>query len=113
MTDPDVGFKTFQAVLRRDPQRHEFTKLLERRLYYLHRTVEDSKGYRVLPGVDTLLPKLIDSGYLLGLVTGNVEAAAHIKLHLRGSRQHKFTVAQLRGADAHYAVASLIEGPPL
>ena len=28
-----------------------------------------------------MLPKLIDDGYLLGLVTGNVEAAAHIKLH--------------------------------
>jgi len=81
MTDPDVGRKTFQAVLHRDPERQEFTKLLERRLYYLHATVEDSQTYRVLPGVDDLLPKLIDTGYLLGLVTGNVEAAAHIKLH--------------------------------
>jgi phosphoglycolate phosphatase-like HAD superfamily hydrolase len=27
------------------------------------------------------LPKLIDDGYLLGLVTGNLEAVAHIKLH--------------------------------
>ena len=41
----------------------------------------DSKGYRVLAGVETLLPRLIDDGYLLGLVTGNIEAAAHIKLH--------------------------------
>jgi phosphoglycolate phosphatase-like HAD superfamily hydrolase len=31
--------------------------------------------------VEELLPKLIEDGYLLGLVTGNVEAAAHIKLH--------------------------------
>ncbi len=81
MTDPDVGRKTFQAVLHRDPERHEFTKLLERRLYYLHSTVEESKDYRVLPGVEDLLPTLIDGGYQLGLVTGNVEAAAHIKLH--------------------------------
>jgi phosphoglycolate phosphatase-like HAD superfamily hydrolase len=43
--------------------------------------VDDSDGYRVLPGVTELLPRLIDEGYLLGLVTGNVEAAAHIKLH--------------------------------
>ena len=48
---------------------------------YLHGAVEDSKGYKVFPGVEELLPKLIDDGYLLGLVTGNVEAAAHIKLH--------------------------------
>jgi phosphoglycolate phosphatase len=81
MTDPDVGRKTFEAVLKREPERKEFTRLLERRLHYLHRAVEESKGYKVFPGVEELLPKLIEEGYLLGLVTGNVEAAAHIKLH--------------------------------
>jgi phosphoglycolate phosphatase len=81
MTDPAVGRKTFAAVLRREPGRKEFTHLLERRLHYLHQTVEDSEGYKVLAGVDELLPKLIEDGFLLGLVTGNVEAAAHIKLH--------------------------------
>jgi phosphoglycolate phosphatase len=81
MTDPAVGRKTFEAVLKRDPDRKEFTRLMERRNFYLHQTVEESKGYEVLPGVNELLPKLIDDGYLLGIVTGNVEAAAHIKLH--------------------------------
>lgn len=81
MTDPDVGRKTFEAVLGRKPERHEFTRLLERRLHYLHRTVTESGHYRVLPGVEDLLPRLVDEGYLLGLVTGNLEAAAHIKLH--------------------------------
>jgi len=81
MTDPEVGRKTFEAVLNRKPERKEFTRLLERRLYYLHKTVAESKDYRVLAGVDDLLPKLIEEAYLLGLVTGNVEAAAHIKLH--------------------------------
>jgi phosphoglycolate phosphatase len=81
MTDPDVGRKTFQAVLHREPERKEFTRLLERRLHYLHRTVAESEDYRVLPGVQELLPRLINDGYLLGLVTGNVEAAAHVKLH--------------------------------
>jgi phosphoglycolate phosphatase-like HAD superfamily hydrolase len=81
MTDPDVGRKTFEAVLKREPERKEFTRLLERRLHYLHTTVEESKDYKVFPGVEELLPKLIEDGYLLGLVTGNVEAAAHIKLH--------------------------------
>jgi phosphoglycolate phosphatase len=81
MTDPDVGRKTFEAVLNRKPERREFIRLLERRLHYLHTTVAESKQYRVLPGVEELLPKLIEDGYLLGLVTGNVEAAAHIKLH--------------------------------
>lgn len=81
MTDPVVGRKTFEAVLNREPERKEFTRLLERRLHYLHETVAESKQYRVLAGVEELLPKLIEDGYLLGLVTGNVEAAAHVKLH--------------------------------
>ena len=33
------------------------------------------KTYLVLPSVETLLPRLIEDGYLLGLVTGNGEAA--------------------------------------
>jgi phosphoglycolate phosphatase-like HAD superfamily hydrolase len=81
MTDPAVGRATFEAVLEREPKRDEFARLLERRLHHLHETVESSDGYVVLPGVEDLLPKLLDEGYLLGLVTGNVEAAAHVKLH--------------------------------
>ncbi len=81
MTDPDVGRMTFEAVLHREPERGEFARLLERRLYYLHQTVADSTGYRVLPGAEELLLRLIEDGHLLGLVTGNLEAAAHIKLH--------------------------------
>ena len=81
MTDPDVGRQTFVAVLHRQPSRAEFAKLLERRLYYLYQTVAESAGYRLLDGVEELLPRLLDDGYQLGIVTGNLEAAAHIKLH--------------------------------
>ncbi|MCZ2403587.1 HAD family hydrolase [Paenarthrobacter sp. Z7-10] len=81
MTDPEVGRRTFQAVLKRQPERREFARLLERRLHYLYDTVADSENYRVLDGVEELLPQLIEDGYLLGIVTGNLEAAAHIKLH--------------------------------
>ena len=81
MTDPDVGRQTFVAVLHRQPSDTEFATLLERRLHHLHQAVADSKEYRVLDGVQTLLPQLLEAGYLLGLVTGNLEAAAHIKLH--------------------------------
>jgi phosphoglycolate phosphatase-like HAD superfamily hydrolase len=84
MTDPDVGRRTFEAVLHRKPTRQEFTQLLERRLFYLHAAVDESQGYRVLDGVEELLPALMKQGYLLGIVTGNVEAAAHIKLHRAG-----------------------------
>lgn len=81
MTDLDVGRQTFVAVLGRQPSRTEFARLLERRLFYLFQTVAESTGYRVLDGVEKLLPSLIDEGYLLGIVTGNLEVAAHIKLH--------------------------------
>jgi phosphoglycolate phosphatase len=81
MTDPEVGRQTFAAVMHREPERKEFTRLSERRLHYLRQTVDESEGYRVLDGVEKLLDDLIDDGYLLGLVTGNLEAAAHIKLH--------------------------------
>jgi phosphoglycolate phosphatase len=81
MTDPDVGHKTFAAVLGHEPSRAELGKLMERRLHHLYQTVADSDDYRVLDGVEELLPRMLEEGYLLGLVTGNVEAAAHIKLH--------------------------------
>ncbi len=81
MTDPDVGHKTFAAVLGHEPSRAELGKLMERRLHHLYQTVADSDDYRVLDGVEELLPRMLQEGYLLGLVTGNVEAAAHIKLH--------------------------------
>ena len=81
MTDPDVGRRTFEAVIHRAPEASEFARLLERRLHHLRTAVEQSEGYRILPGAEALLDHLIDEGYLLGLVTGNVEASAHIKLH--------------------------------
>jgi phosphoglycolate phosphatase len=81
MTDPEVGRRTFVAVMHRQPSRDDFARLLERRLHYLYQTVADSKDYRVLDGVEELLPRLLEDGYVLGIVTGNLEAAAHIKLH--------------------------------
>src|SRR3954453_1092581 len=98
MTDPDVGRRTFEAVMQREPERKEFTRLLERRLHYLHQTVEESEGYQVLAGVEELLPRLIEDGYLLGLVTGNVEGAAHIKLHR--ARLNRFFSFGGYGSDA-------------
>lgn len=120
MTDPEVGRRTFAAVLHREPERKEFAKLLERRLHYLRQTVEESKDYRVLPGVEQLLPKLLEEGYLLGLVTGNVEAAAHVKLH-RAQLNRFFSFggygsdASERGELTRVAIkrASLVYGEPV
>ncbi len=78
--DPAVGRQAFEAVLGRKPSEQEMAKLMAKRLQYLPEEVESSKGYTVMPGTEELLDELIDGGVLLGLVTGNVEAAAHIKL---------------------------------
>jgi len=80
MTDPEVGRRTFEKVVGHEPSARELARLLGRRNQLLPETVAESKGYRVLPGVAELLPELCHEGYLLGLTTGGVETAAHIKL---------------------------------
>jgi len=80
MTDPEVGRKTFSAVIGHEPGPRELARVMAMRLKYLPQAVAESKGYRVLDGVEELLPRLVDEGYLLGLTTGGTDSAAHIKL---------------------------------
>lgn len=80
MTDPEVGRKTFVRVIGRDPTEQEMGRLLGAYLARLTEEVDQSAGYRVMPGVEGLLPRLVDLGLLLGLVSGALEAATHIKL---------------------------------
>jgi phosphoglycolate phosphatase len=80
MTDPDVGAKTFEGVFNRDPTPHELAQLVQRRLEYLPEAVSESQGYKVLPGVPERLKQLSHAGHLLGIITGNGDGAAHIKL---------------------------------
>ena len=90
MTDPEVGRLTFKAVLGHDPTPEELARVMEVRNKYLPEAVAESEGYRVLDGVAELLPRLAREGYLLGLTTGGVETAAHIKLR-RGDLDRWFT----------------------
>jgi phosphoglycolate phosphatase-like HAD superfamily hydrolase len=90
MTDPDVGAKTFEAVLHRKPTPHEMAQLLQRRLEHLPEAVAASTKYRVLPGVPERLRQLSRDGHLLGLITGNGDGAAFIKL-ARGDLMRWFT----------------------
>ena len=90
MTDPDVGAKTFEAVLHRKPTPHELAQLIQRRLEHLPEAVAESTGYRVLPGVPDRLRRLSRAGHLLGIITGNGDGAAFIKLS-RGDLMRWFT----------------------
>ena len=90
MTDPDVGALTFEAVLGREPTPHELALLLQRRLQHLPEAVAESTGYKVLPGVPERLRQLSHEGHLLGLITGNGDGAAFVKLS-RGDLMRWFT----------------------
>jgi phosphoglycolate phosphatase-like HAD superfamily hydrolase len=59
-------------------------RLLAAYLERLPHEVETSAAYRVLHGVKELLPRLSEQGFLLGITTGGLEAAAHIKLSRAG-----------------------------
>jgi phosphoglycolate phosphatase-like HAD superfamily hydrolase len=59
------------------------------RLSYLPQTVAESKGFHVLPGAKKTLDRLNSDGFLLGITTGGMEAAAHIKL-ARAKLNHYF-----------------------
>jgi phosphoglycolate phosphatase-like HAD superfamily hydrolase len=89
MTDPEVGRLTFVGVIGRDPTPEEMAAVMAKRLAHLPRAVAESQGYRVLDGVEETLGTLSEQGYLLGLTTGGVEAAAHIKL-ARAGLNHYF-----------------------
>jgi phosphoglycolate phosphatase-like HAD superfamily hydrolase len=89
MTDPEVGRLTFVGVIGRDPTPEEMEALMAKRLAHLPRAVAESQGYQLLDGVEETLGTLSEQGYLLGLTTGGVEAAAHIKL-ARAGLNHYF-----------------------
>jgi phosphoglycolate phosphatase len=78
--DPEVGRVVFREAIGREPTGEEADALMRRRLDYLTEEVENSPGFVVKDGVVELLDRLIDDGLMLGLTTGNVEEAAHIKL---------------------------------
>ncbi|HEY1285319.1 MAG TPA: HAD hydrolase-like protein [Solirubrobacterales bacterium] len=80
MTDPEIAAIVFREVLEREGSPEERSRAIGCYLKHLPETVADSDGYRLMPGIEALLPELIERGVLLGLVTGNIEAAAHIKL---------------------------------
>jgi phosphoglycolate phosphatase len=84
MTDPEIAAIVFREVVGREGSQAERAKAIAAYLRHLPETVAESSAYRVMPGVEALLEELIDGGALLGLVTGNIEAAAHIKLSRAG-----------------------------
>lgn len=84
MTDPEIAAIVFREAVGREGSAEDRARAIGAYLKHLPDTVRESEGYRLMPGVEALLERLIDAGLLLGLVTGNVEAAAHVKLSRAG-----------------------------
>lgn len=88
MTDPEIATIVFREVLGSEGSPEERSRAIGCYLKHLPATVAESGGYRLMPGITGLLDRLIDEGCLLGLVTGNIEAAAHIKLARGGLNRY-------------------------
>jgi phosphoglycolate phosphatase-like HAD superfamily hydrolase len=99
MTDPEIAAIIFRDVLGRDGSEEERAEAIAAYLSHLDDAVAESPGYRVMPGIEALLARLSDAGLLLGVVTGNIESAAHIKLS-RGDLNRFFAFGGY-GSDSH------------
>jgi phosphoglycolate phosphatase len=98
MTDPEITEIIFEEVIGRKGTDEEHAAVVAKYLEYMPEAVAESKGYEVKPGIAEILPRLADAGIVQGLVTGNVEPAARIKL-ARGDLDQYFTFGGY-GSDA-------------
>jgi phosphoglycolate phosphatase-like HAD superfamily hydrolase len=80
LPDHEVCRRTFVGVMDREPAELEISALISCYLSYIDDTLRSATDYRVMPGIPELLQRLSHSGVLLGITTGNVAAAAHMKL---------------------------------
>lgn len=80
MTDPEIAAIIFSEVIGREGTPEERAAAIAAYLGHLEEAVNESSGYRIMPGIEETLSRLAEQGLLQGIVTGNIEAAAHIKL---------------------------------
>jgi phosphoglycolate phosphatase len=99
MTDPEIAAIVFREVLGRDGADTELAEAIGCYLGHLGDAVAESEGYEIMPGIEQLLPRLAGEGVLLGIVTGNIEPAARIKL-ARGDLDRFFRFGGY-GSDSH------------
>jgi phosphoglycolate phosphatase-like HAD superfamily hydrolase len=90
MTDPEITEIIFNEVVGHQGADEERAAVVAKYLEYMPDAVAESTGYRVMPGIQEILPRLAEAGIVQGVVTGNVEPAARIKL-ARGDLDKYFT----------------------
>jgi len=90
MTDPEITEIIFAEVIGRPGSPEEHAKVVAKYLAHMPEAVAESTGYEVKPGIAAILPRLAEAGIVQGVVTGNVEPAARIKL-ARGDLDRYFS----------------------
>jgi phosphoglycolate phosphatase len=80
MTDPEITEIIFDEVVGRKGTPEEHAEVVAKYLDYMPEAVAESTGYEVKPGIAETLARLAEEGVAQGVVTGNVEPAARIKL---------------------------------
>src|SRR6201994_5200288 len=98
MTDPEITEIIFRQVVGHEGTPEEHAAVVAKYLEYMPAAVAESSGYRVMPGIAEILPRLAEAGVVQGVVTGNVEPAARIEL-ARGDLDKYFTFGGY-GSDA-------------
>jgi HAD superfamily hydrolase (TIGR01549 family) len=80
-TDPSILRDIFRINLGREISKNEVDEVFEEYTNALKVEIQKSQNSMVMPGVRELLTVLSTaSGYVIGIATGNIEAAAQIKL---------------------------------
>jgi phosphoglycolate phosphatase len=84
-TDPLLIAELFEKNLLRKPSPQEEWKVRDLYAEHMAQTLEQAMRFRLMPGVDRLLPALAAHGsFSLGLATGNFEETAYLKLRKAG-----------------------------
>ncbi len=84
-TDPAIIREIFHANLERNCTDAEMKQLCDTYLTFLRQEIEAAKAFRVMPGMEEILKATGSSAeWLVGLITGNLEVGARIKLERPG-----------------------------
>ena len=88
MTDPLLIRRGLEAA-EREVTPEAVEEMIERYLEHLPSTIEEASEYVVHPGASSLVAEMAgESGYAVGLGTGNVESGARLKLEPAGLNDH-------------------------
>jgi phosphoglycolate phosphatase-like HAD superfamily hydrolase len=79
-TDPCIVAEGFWTALGREPEPAELDAVLRVYLEHLPGALAEASRFRVLPGAREGLDALTAAGHLLCVATGNIRAAARLKL---------------------------------